>query len=128
MPPPKRKELTPSERLLIIDRYHSGEKKSSIHRELNIPYSTVVATIAKFESTKTCSSARRSGRPKVISDADTGFIFAQIKRNPRISIKEICRIMGGSVSEATVARKLKQAGYRHGEEKRKHQIGEEKLD
>lgn len=106
----KRKELQPFQRGIIIGRFLAGQKKSTIRHEMNLPYTTIQTTIARYQSSTTGSSSPRNGRPGILSDADKRYILLQIKRDPSIKTEDICELLGMSISARTVARMLKESG------------------
>lgn len=77
---------------------------------MNLPYTTIQTTIARYQSSTTGNSSPRNGRREILSDADKHYILLQVKRDPSIKPEDICGSLGRPITARTVARMLKESG------------------
>ncbi|KAH8805067.1 hypothetical protein F5884DRAFT_798336 [Xylogone sp. PMI_703] len=105
-----RKELTPYERGMIAGAAKLGHSPAEISKSLNLPYSTVKATLSRDELRDNGKSQPRSGAPRSYSDRDERSILRFIRHNPKCKYEEIRERCGGSWSDATLKRIFRKNG------------------
>jgi transposase len=101
------KELSPYQRAIIIGRAQAGQKPSQIGKELNIPRDTVKYTLQKDPIRNEAQSIPRSGRPRKLSLRDERAILRILRKNPKITWRELLKESNLNVSKSTYYRMLK---------------------
>ena len=66
----KKKELTVTERGIIISFYEAGVPKRTISERTGHPKTTIHDTIMMYKKRGVLTSASRSGRPKKLTERD----------------------------------------------------------
>ena len=98
--------------------WNKGIRSASvIHRETNIPLSTIYYNIDKLKQTNSLKHQGGNGRPRVLSGIEKKAIGQYIRRNNEITLNEIkenlSRTYHSSVSTSTIGRHLHEYGYRN---------------
>ena len=90
---------------------------SLIHRETNIPLSTIYYNINKLKQTDSFKHRGKNGRPRVLSNKERKVIGQYIRYNNEITLKEIKENLSTmhhkSVSTSTISRHLHEYGYKN---------------
>jgi len=85
-----------------------------IHRQTNIPLSTIYDNIKKIKEKGTVDHARGNGRPRKITGKTSKLIGQSIRRNSSISTRTLAHKVsntGVDVSHMTISRHLSTYGY-----------------
>ena len=129
---PTKKELTPIERKLIVEKRNKGEKFTEIAGKdlfllinflnliftawLGIAPSTASKNYKKYKNKEVFSVEKNSGRPKKVSEREEKNIIKLSKNNPFMSSIEICNDFnechGKEISKSTVRRILSRNGLK----------------
>jgi transposase len=103
-------EYSPRRRAQIYGAARCGATPAQIARSNNLHPETVRATIQRIATTGSIKSAPRSGRPEVYSHYDERQILRIVRKNPKITYKDLRRETGLSFSDDTFYRILKDHG------------------
>ena len=85
----KGKEISLSERKIIIKLWKDGESFRKIGQTIGRTYSSVQRVVNNFKKTGILTSKPRSGRPKILSAREERKIINMVKVNPRITSTKI---------------------------------------
>ncbi|KAK7520896.1 uncharacterized protein IWZ02DRAFT_433309 [Phyllosticta citriasiana] len=77
-----KKELSSTQRALIISAHFSGKKPATITRELRVPDLTVQYTLKNATPNYTGISKARAGRPKATTSHDERIIVREARLHP----------------------------------------------
>ena len=106
----------------IIGMRKASVSFAEIGRILGYDESTLRKIWNRYQQSKTCASASRSGRPPKLTDADTRQIIRYIRHDRetrRQPLQEITQILNINVSDRTIERKFKEIGFGHYIERKK---------
>lgn len=113
----KRKEISVSERKIILKLWEEGKSFREIGKTVGRQHSSVQRVVNNFKSTGILTSKPRSGRPSKLTLRERRNIVASVKANPRISASQIAKDLQfkfrKQICADTVRKILKKAGY-HG--------------
>lgn len=87
----RNKELSPAERAYICGLRDGGMRPAEISRKVNKPLSTITTTLYKAPLRHNQESMPRSGRPQKASERDKRHILMTVKRDPRITWRELLK-------------------------------------
>lgn len=105
----KGKELTSSQKQLILSRWKEGESYRKIASHLNVPFSTVASFIGRFKTRDSVENQRRSGAPRKISARSVRLLGRKIQENPQITRGELQSHLSASgiqVTKRTISNEL----------------------
>lgn len=113
----KGKEISVSERKIIIKLWKEGKSFRKIGQTIGRTYSSIQRVINNFKETGILTSKPRSGRPKILSVREERSIINMAKVNPRITSSKIIgnvkQMFKKSICAETARKILRKAGY-HG--------------
>lgn len=99
----------------VVEAINKQEKKIDIASRFQISPSTVTVIYKRYKKNKDVVKAPRSGRPKVTTKKYDKMIVRASSKNPRLSSTDIQRdlkkFQGLTVSQSTVKRRLRYAGF-----------------
>ena len=107
---PRRKELTPYHRGIIVGQGSLGSGATSIGRSLNHPESTIRSVLSASTHQHQGVSKPRSGRPTVVTDRARRIIIRNARIHPKITYKVLRALANIIFSKSTMYRVLKDAG------------------
>ncbi len=111
----KKKELTVTERGIIISFYEAGVPERTISERTGHPKTTIHDTIMMYKKRGVLTSASRSGRPKKLTERDKRHlksIICKERREPAQKIQEsFANSTGNEVGKNTIRRALYEMGY-----------------
>ena len=107
---PRKSELTPYERGMIVGAQALGHTPTEIRKALNFTKSTVQTTIQKQSERNNGVSKSQSGRPGVLSDHNRRYIIRHARANPRLTYTQLQLEAGVTCSKATIYRTLRLYG------------------
>ncbi len=108
---PRRKELTPFQRGLLVGQVTRGATPGKIQKDFRIPRSTTRSVVLNSLHQEEGESRPRSGRPTRVSDRDRRHTIRKARENPQISYIELARSAGTQqLSRSTHYRVLKEYG------------------
>ena len=108
------KELSNSQKALIVKLWKDGESYKNILSNLNIPFSTS-SFIARFKRRNTVENKKRTGPPRMISTRLSRKLGRLIKQNPivmREELQEDLRSSGWSVTKPTISNEMLRNGLK----------------
>lgn len=111
----KGKELSNSEKELIIKHWKEGKSYRKIADILTMPFTTISSVIAKYKKVKTVENKSRSGAPRKISPKSMRKIQRKIQENPmttRREIQEELKASGIIVTKRTISNELHRSQLR----------------
>ena len=102
----------------ILHYWNKGIRSARvIHRETNIPRSTIYYNINKLKQANSLKHRGGNGRPRVLSGIEKKAIGQYIRRNNEITLNEIKEKLSttyhSSVSTTTIHRHLHEYGHRN---------------
>lgn len=89
---PKGKELTISQKQLILSLWKDGNSYRTISSNTNIPFTTIGSFITRYKNRNTVENQRRTGAPRKISPRLARKLGRQIQQNPQVTRKELQNI------------------------------------
>ncbi|KAK7550193.1 hypothetical protein IWX50DRAFT_565783 [Phyllosticta citricarpa] len=78
-----KKELSSTQRALIISAHFSGKKPATIARELRVPDSTIQYTLKNATPNYTGISKARAGQPKATTSHNERIIIRKARLHPQ---------------------------------------------
>ena len=99
----------PYQKEIIAGAIGSGLTPSRVQKAFRVPESSVRYVLSKAHNIDG-HAAPRSGRPKKLSTRDERHILRIVRRDPKITYKELIRRSGVAVSDDTIYRLLKEEG------------------
>jgi transposase len=103
-------ELSPYLRGIIIGLAHAGQTPTQIQNALSLPESTIRTTIQRDKTRNNGESKPRSGRPVCYSVYDERRILRIVRKEPKITYKELKIQLGIDISNTTLTRILHKYG------------------
>ncbi|WP_223199658.1 helix-turn-helix domain-containing protein, partial [Solihabitans fulvus] len=85
----KGKELTSSQKQLIVSLWKDGNSYRKIASNLNIPFTTVSSFIARFKTLNSVENQGRSGVPRKITQRSARLLGRMIQQNPQVTREEL---------------------------------------
>ena len=95
-------DLSPGTRGKIIGRHAAGQSMREIGRVMQLPKSTINTTIQR----NTTTPKQRPGRPRKASVREIDHIITSVRRDPKITWKELAIQANTSLSHKTLVRIL----------------------
>lgn len=110
------KELSEDLRSRIVDLYKAGKGYKTISKSLDVHQSTVREVVYKWREFGTVASLPRSGRPPKMTPRVQRRILREVKKNPRVSAKDLQKSLAQSnisVHTSTICKTMAKNGV-HG--------------
>ena len=107
---PRRHELTPYQRGIIIGQPTCGVLPTAIGKALNLPRTTVQGVIERATRQDNGVNNPRSGRPTIVTDRARRVIIRNARINPKITYLQLRACIDTEFSKSTMYRVLKEAG------------------
>lgn len=105
----KSKELTSSQKQLIVSLWKDGNSYRKIASNLNIPFTTVASFIARFKTRNSVENQGRLGAPRKITPRSARLLGRMIQQNPKITREELQQNLSTSgikVTKRTISNEL----------------------
>ena len=109
----RRKELSQIQRAKIHGASAFGHKPTEIARVLNHPLSTVKDTLNKTDSNNDYVTTPRPGRPRKYTPQDERYILRIVRREPKITYRQLVTDTQIQLSRSTLYRLLKRVGIKN---------------
>ena len=119
---PRTNELSIDLRIRIVEDRKSGLSFGQLAQKYKISKSGARKMVMKFEKENTLANLPGRGRKKKTTPHEDRRIVREVKKKGRTSTKEIKESLNLSVSEKTIGRRLKAAGYISSYERKKPHI------
>lgn len=108
---PKTREISVEVRQMIVDDHESGLGYRKIAEKYNKSKATTKSIIQKLKKTKSVLNKTRSGRPPKTTSREDKRIVREVKRESVVSARAIKEKLSMNVSERTIQRRLRSAGF-----------------
>ena len=115
---PRTKEISEDIRLRIVDLHKAGKGYKSISKNLDVHQSMVRQIVYKWRMLSTVATLPRSGHPAKMTARSQHRMLNEIKKNPRVSAKDLQKSLEHAVDESTIRKTLNKNGV-HGRTPRK---------
>jgi transposase len=107
-----------NDHISVLYYWNKGIRSASlIHRETNIPLSTIYYNIDRLKQTGSLKHRGENGRPRVLGGKERKAIGQYIRYNNEITLREIKENLSTmhhkSVSTSTISRHLHEYGYKN---------------
>ena len=109
------KELSNSQKVLIVKLWKDGESYRNISINLNIPFTTISSFIARFKIRNTAENNKRTGVPRKISprlSRKLGRLISQNLMVTREELQEDLHSSGRSVTKQTINNEMLRNGLK----------------
>lgn len=124
----KGKEISVDERKIIMKLFVEGKSLRDIGQTVGRAHSSIQRVISNYTSTGSIISKSRTGRPPLLTKRENKRIIQLVRLNPRITayqVKlEVEERFSKSVSDDTIRRIIKKAGYHSRVARRKPYISD----
>lgn len=118
------KEISISERKIIIKLWNDGNSYRKIGQTIDRTYSSVQRVVTNFKKIGILTSKPRSGRPKKLSVREERKIINMTKINPRITstiiVENVKEMFSKRICAETARKTLRKAGYQAESPERSH--------
>jgi transposase len=102
------------QRQIILSFWNQGKRTAKeIHTVTKIPLPTIYYNLRKIKKLGTNKQLKRTGRPKVVTKELAQKIRRRIEKNPYVSTRSLVIELGEVISQPTLVRYLKTAGYKN---------------
>ena len=108
----KDQELSLVARAAICSAVACGTSRVAVARAFGVSPGTVTKTVDRFRSSSSFKSGPRTRRPRALTRRDRRYIVQLAKRDPRLTHKQLLRVIGRKASVSTVRRALREQRYR----------------
>ena len=109
------KELSNSQKTLVVKLWKDGESYRNISNNLNISFTTISSFIAKFKRHNTVENKKRTGAPRKISPRLSRKLRLLINQNPMVTREELQEDLhssGCSVIKQTIRNEMLRNGLK----------------
>lgn len=108
----KDQELSPFTRAAICGAVAAGASQRVVAAAFGVTQPVVSQTLQRFSTTSSFESKARKGRPKAFTRRERRYIVQLAKRDPRLTYKQLLKVIGSKASSSTVRRALREQHYR----------------
>ena len=116
------KEIDQFTRGRIVGRWECGETKYKIAKDIGVSVGSVYNIITNFQRTGTCSTEKRTGRPRKITRKVRRAIVHNLRANPQTTLRELS--FKTKVGQRTLSKELHKMGFRKRFARRKPLLSE----
>jgi len=103
------KSISTQIRNLIVRDIKSGFSQRSIAKKYEVSRGAVEQISKKFQSTGSVADRSGRGRKRATSKREDIKIIREVKKNSKITVREICENINLNVSDRTIRRRLREA-------------------
>jgi transposase len=116
------KELSDATKERLIGRAAAGQTGGQIAAIEQLPESTVYHAIQRIQKRQTTANAVRSGRPKDYTTRDKRAVIRAVRKDPKLTYKDLRKETGLNLSNDTFKRILKADNILHWRSKRRPEL------
>lgn len=99
-------EFTPIQKAVMIEQLSSGKSYRAVAKTFGTTHSTTQRIFKRWRDEGTLENRSRPGQPKKLSDAEERYIITLIKRNRKITWKELLNAVDHRISLTTLRNTL----------------------
>jgi transposase len=105
-------QFTPVQKAVIVEQLSSGKSHRAVAAEFRTTPSTTHAIFKRWREDGTLESRPRLGAPRKLSDAEERYIIMLVKRNRKITWKELQNAVDTTISISTLRSTLHEHYHR----------------